>query len=43
MRVFEVMTEGVTTMPATEAWELMRRNRIHHLVVTRGRDIVGDR
>ena len=45
MRVFEVMTEGITTvtpaMPATEAWDLMRRNRIHHLVVTKGRDIVG--
>ena len=45
MRVFEVMTEGVKTvtpaMPATEAWELMRRNRIHHLIVTRGTDIVG--
>jgi acetoin utilization protein AcuB len=45
MRVFEVMTEGVKTvppaMPATEAWELMHRNRIHHLIVTRGTDIVG--
>ena len=45
MRVFEVMTEGVQTvpptMPAAEAWELMRRRRIHHLVVTRNSDVVG--
>jgi CBS domain-containing protein len=45
MRVFEVMTEGVKTvpasMPAAEASELMHRNRIHHLIVTRGSDIVG--
>ena len=45
MRVFEVMTEGVQTvpptMPASDAWELMRRQRIHHLVVTHGSDIVG--
>ena len=45
MRVFEVMTEGVKTvrptMPAADAWELMRRNRIHHLIVTSGTDIVG--
>ena len=45
MRVFEVMTEGVQTvppsMPASEAWELMRQKRIHHLVVTRGTAIVG--
>ncbi len=45
MRVFEVMTEVVQTvppvMPASDAWELMRRDRIHHLVVTRGTEIVG--
>ena len=45
MRVFEVMTEGVQTvpptMPAAEAWELMRRKRIHHLVVVRNADVVG--
>jgi hypothetical protein len=40
MRVFEVMTEGVqtvtSTMPASDAWELMRGKRVHHLVVTGG-------
>jgi CBS domain-containing protein len=45
MRVFEVMTERVQTVPATmpalEAWELMRRKRIHHLVVTEGQDVLG--
>ena len=45
MRVFEVMTEGVQTvpptMPAADAWELMRRKRIHHLVVTGGSEVVG--
>ena len=45
MRVVEVMTKGVQTvpptMPATDAWELMRRNRIHHLVVTAGTDVIG--
>ena len=45
MRVFEVMTEAVQTVPpamtASDAWELMRRNRIHHLVVTSGNRMVG--
>ena len=45
MRVFEIMTEGVQTvpqtMPAADAWELMRRKRIHHLVVTRNSEVVG--
>lgn len=45
MRVFEVMTEGVQTvpptMPASEVWELMRRKRIHHVVVTEGTEIRG--
>lgn len=37
MRVAEVMTSEVTTvpstMPADEAWELMKHHGIHHLVV----------
>ena len=45
MRVFEVMTEGVQTvppaMPASDAWELMKRKRIRHLVVMLGSDVVG--
>ena len=45
MRVAEVMTEGVQTvpptMPAVDAWELMRRKRIRHLVVTTGSSVVG--
>ena len=45
MRVFEIMTEGVMTvpptMPAADAWELMRRRRIHHLVVTSDSGVVG--
>lgn len=45
MRLNEVMTEGVQTvpltMPATDAWELMGRKGIHHVVVTEGRDIIG--
>ena len=45
MRIFEVMTEGVQvvppTLPAQDAWELMRRKRIHHLLVMDGADIVG--
>jgi len=45
MRVFEVMTSKVETvpptMPASEAWEVMRRKRIHHLVVTQERTVVG--
>ena len=45
MRVQDVMTADVQTIsPATaagEAWEIMKRNRIHHLVVTRGSDVVG--
>ena len=50
MRVREVMSTKVktvaATVPAQEAWELMRAERIHHLVVTdRGRiaGIVSDR
>ena len=45
MRVSEVMTERVQTvpidMPADDAWELMRRARIHHLVVMRDKAIAG--
>jgi acetoin utilization protein AcuB len=45
MRVSEVMTEGVRTVapttPAVEAWELMRRYGIRHLIVTEGSEIVG--
>lgn len=40
MRVQDVMTEDVVTMlpddSAEAAWELMRRNGFHHVVVTRG-------
>ena len=45
MRVQEVMTEGVQTvpqtMPARDAWNLMKTRSIHHLVVTEGAEIVG--
>jgi CBS domain-containing protein len=45
MRVQDVMTEGVKTIaptaPAEDAWNTMRINRIHHLAVTKGRQIVG--
>jgi CBS domain-containing protein len=45
VRVQDVMTEAVQTvspaMGAEDAWNLMRAKRIHHLVVTEGRHIVG--
>lgn len=45
MRVCEVMSRDVRTvtpaMPASAAWDLMRRHRSHHLVVKSGADIVG--
>lgn len=45
MRVLEIMTEGVTTaapeLAASEAWELMHRNRVRHLVVVKGGRMVG--
>jgi len=45
MRVQDVMTRRVSTVAAAataeQAWELMRMKRIHHLVVTEGREIVG--
>ena len=45
MRVQDVMTEGVQTITPTDAaenaWELMRRRRFHHVVVTSGSRVVG--
>lgn len=45
MRVAEVMTRDVQTVspgtPAAEAWELMRRKGIHHLVVMSGSEVMG--
>lgn len=45
MRVSELMTTEVRTvnptMSAREAWELMRRERIHHLLVGSTRRVVG--
>jgi acetoin utilization protein AcuB len=45
MRVFEVMTEEVRTVSpgsrAADAWQLMRTEGIHHLVVSDGRRILG--
>jgi acetoin utilization protein AcuB len=45
MRVQDVMTKGVKTIAATvaaeDAWNGMRLNRIHHLVVARGQRILG--
>jgi acetoin utilization protein AcuB len=45
MTIAEVMTRNVQTVPATmrapQAWELMRRRRIHHLVVTEGSRVTG--
>jgi CBS domain-containing protein len=45
MRLQDVMTEGVKTIAPTaaaeDAWNTMRFSRIHHLVVTKGRQIVG--
>ncbi len=45
MRAAEVMTKGVETvppgMPAADAWELMRRKSIHHLVVVDGSRVIG--
>jgi CBS domain-containing protein len=44
VRVQDVMTKGVKTIAPTttaeDAWNLMRLNRIHHLVVTKNR-VVG--
>jgi len=45
MRVFEVMTKDVPTaspqMLAEDAWNLLRRARVGHLIVTRGKTVVG--
>ena len=45
MRVQDVMTEEVETISpanaAEDAWELMRTNGFHHVVVTRGSRVVG--
>ena len=45
MRAAEIMTTDVQTvapgMSAAEAWELMRRRRIHHLVVKSGSEVLG--
>jgi CBS domain-containing protein len=45
MRVQDVMTADVKTIaptaPAQDAWNMMRFNRIHHLVVTKGRRLLG--
>jgi acetoin utilization protein AcuB len=45
MRAAEIMTKDVHTVPpemaASDAWELMRRQRIHHLVVRGGTRVVG--
>jgi signal-transduction protein with cAMP-binding, CBS, and nucleotidyltransferase domain len=45
MRVQDVMTEGIKTIAPTaaaeDAWNMMRFNRIHHLVVTNGRRVLG--
>jgi CBS domain-containing protein len=45
MRVQDVMTRDVTmiapTVAAEEAWNLMRLHGIHHLVVAKGRQVLG--
>lgn len=45
MRMFEVMTDGVQTVNpsvmAEDAWALMRRKGIHHLVVMEDSHVVG--
>ena len=45
MRVQDVMTQGVKTIAPTtaaeDAWNMMRLNRIHHLVVTKANRVVG--
>ena len=45
MRVQDVMTKGVKTIAPTaaaeDAWNVMRLNRIHHLVVTKANRVVG--
>jgi CBS domain-containing protein len=45
MRVQDLMTEPVITVPPTasadDAWELMRRKRVHHLVIADHNRVVG--
>lgn len=45
MTIAEVMSQDVQTVPltmrASAAWELMRRRRVHHLVVTDGLKVAG--
>ncbi len=45
MRVNDIMTKGVKTVPptlgASLAWELMRHERIRHLIVVDGARVVG--
>ena len=45
MRAAEIMTREVQTvppdLPAADAWELMRRRRIHHLIVRSRGGLVG--
>jgi acetoin utilization protein AcuB len=45
MRVQDIMTNSVRTVPQTTeaaaAWELMKKDGIHHLVVIRGSDVLG--
>jgi len=45
MRIQDMMTGDIKTIAPTaaaeDAWNTMRLNRIHHLVVTRGRHVVG--
>ena len=45
MRLREIMSRNVETvgydLPAQAAWQRMTQRRIHHLVVVRGRELVG--
>lgn len=45
MRVKEVMSDNVKAVamdtPADDAWEIMRREQIHHLLVKDGKAVVG--
>jgi len=45
MRLAEIMNTRVETvspeLPAEQAWERMRVRRIHHLVITKGPEVVG--
>lgn len=45
MRVNEIMSARVKTVPisasADDAWEMMRGDRIHHLVVMNGKKVAG--